>query len=78
MCTYPFLSGQQSQLYPASLSLEMAQIHSCWEEALYSIAAFPRANEKNWRVSLMIEQITEDRRLLGSGNEADRRSLVEV
>jgi hypothetical protein len=56
----------------------MAQIHSRWEEALYSIATFPRANEKNWRIALMIEQIVEDRRLLGSGNEADRRALVEV
>ncbi|KAG0222152.1 hypothetical protein BGX31_009317 [Mortierella sp. GBA43] len=70
--------GQQSQVYPSTLSLEMAQIHSSWEGALYAITTFPRANEKNWRVALMIERIVEDRKLLGPGNEADRRALVEI
>lgn len=68
----------QSQFQPAALSHELAQIHAYWEDSLYAVTAFPGANEKNWRVLVMIEQIVEDRKLLGSGNNADKRALVEV
>ncbi|KAI7823554.1 hypothetical protein BC939DRAFT_451343 [Gamsiella multidivaricata] len=67
-----------SQLYPAVIGLEMAQIHAYWEDALYAITRFPRADEKNWRILVMIEQIMEDRKLLGPGNDADKRALVET
>ncbi|KAG0308907.1 hypothetical protein BGZ98_006258 [Dissophora globulifera] len=66
------------QADPAALSLEIAQIHAYWEEALYGITSFPRADEKNWRVLVMIEQIVEDRKLIGPGNDADKRALVET
>ncbi|KAI1312681.1 hypothetical protein EDD11_002880 [Mortierella claussenii] len=69
---------EQSQFHPASLSLEMAQIHAYWEDSLYAITSFPRADEKNWRVLVMVEQIIEDRKLLGPGNDADKRALVET
>ncbi|KAF9425226.1 hypothetical protein BGZ76_003366 [Entomortierella beljakovae] len=71
-------SDDQSQFYPASLSLEIAQIHAYWEDALYSVTLFPRADEKNWRVLLMIEQIVEDRKLIGPGNDADKRAFVDT
>ncbi|KAF9567690.1 hypothetical protein EC968_003189 [Mortierella alpina] len=70
--------GDQTQPYPASLSLEIAQIHAYWEDALYAVTSFPKAEEKNWRVLVMIEQIVEDRKLLGPGNDADKRALVET
>ncbi|KAF9964788.1 hypothetical protein BGZ70_005939 [Mortierella alpina] len=70
--------GDQTQLYPASLSLEVAQIHAYWEDALYAITSFPKAEEKNWRVLVMLEQIVEDRKLLGPCNDADKRVLVET
>lgn len=60
------------------MSLEIAQIHAYWEDSLYSVNSFPKADEKNWRVLGMIEQIVEDRKLLGPGNDADKRVLVEV
>jgi hypothetical protein len=60
------------------LSLEIAQIHAYWEDSLYAVTAFPKADEKNWRVLSMIEQIVEDRKLIGPGNDADKRVLVEV
>ncbi|KAF9979156.1 hypothetical protein BGZ73_005324 [Actinomortierella ambigua] len=69
---------EQSQFYPASLSLEIAQIHAYWEDALYAVTPFPRANEKSWRVLHMIEQIVNDRKLFGGGNDADKRALVET
>ncbi|KAG0233561.1 hypothetical protein BGW42_007396 [Actinomortierella wolfii] len=69
---------EQSQFYPASLSLEIAQIHAYWEDALYAVTPFPRANEKNWRVLNMVEQIVNDRKLFGGGNDADKRALVET
>ncbi|KAG0014581.1 hypothetical protein BGZ81_000368 [Podila clonocystis] len=69
---------EQSQFYPASLSLEIAQIHAYWEDSLYAVNSFPKAHEKNWRVLGMIEQIVEDRKLLGPGNDADKRVLVET
>ncbi|KAG0331758.1 hypothetical protein BG004_001516 [Podila humilis] len=69
---------EQLQFYPASLTLEIAQIHAYWEDALYSVNSFPKADEKNWRVLFMIEQIVEDRKLLGPGNDADKRVLVET
>ncbi|KAF9127699.1 hypothetical protein BGW39_005682 [Mortierella sp. 14UC] len=74
----PVVTDEQSQFYPAALSLEMAQIHAYWEDSLYAVTAFPRANEKNWRVLVMIEQIVEDRKLLGPGNDADNKALVET
>ncbi|KAG0374285.1 hypothetical protein BGX24_010588 [Mortierella sp. AD032] len=70
--------GEQSQFYPAALSLEMAQIHAYWEDSLYAVTPFPGANEKNWRVLVMIEQIIEDRKMLGSGNDADKKAFVET
>lgn len=45
---------------------------------MYAVTTFPGANEKNWRVLVMIEQIVEDRKLLGPGNDADKKALVEV
>ncbi|KAF9361437.1 hypothetical protein BGX26_003181 [Mortierella sp. AD094] len=71
-------TDDQSQFYPAALSLEIAQIHAYWEDALYAVTSFPQANEKNWRVLVMIEQIVEDRKLIGQGNDADKRALVET
>ncbi|KAF9212984.1 hypothetical protein BGZ59_006073 [Podila verticillata] len=71
-------ADEQSQFYPAALSLEIAQIHAYWEDSLYSVNSFPKADEKNWRVLGMIEQIVEDRKLLGPGNDADKRVLVET
>ena len=56
----------------------MAQIHAYWEDSLYAVTAFPGANMKNWRVLVMIEQIIEDRKMLGPGNDADKKALVEV
>lgn len=70
--------SEQSQFYPAALSLEIAQIHAYWEDSLYAVNSFPKADEKNWRVLGMIEQIVEDRKLLGPGNDADKRVLVEA
>ncbi|KAF9428419.1 hypothetical protein BGZ94_002438, partial [Podila epigama] len=69
---------EQSQFYPASLSLEIAQIHAYWEDSLFAVNTFPRADEKNWRVLVMIEQIVQDKKLLGPGNDADKRVLVET
>ncbi|GJJ76796.1 cargo-transport protein YPP1 [Entomortierella parvispora] len=71
-------TDDQSQFQPAALSHEMAQIHAYWEDSLYAVTPFPGANEKNWRVLVMVEQIVEDRKLLGSGNNADKRALVET
>ncbi|KAG0199014.1 hypothetical protein BGX28_007623 [Mortierella sp. GBA30] len=71
-------TDEQSQLYPAALSVEIAQIHAYWEDALYAVTSFPKAEEKNWRVLVMIEQIVEDRKLIGPGNDADKRGLVET
>ncbi|KAF9905342.1 hypothetical protein BX616_001035 [Lobosporangium transversale] len=72
------VTDDQSQSYPAALGLEIAQIHAYWEDALYAVLSFPKADEKNWRVLVMIEQIVEDRKILGSGNDADKRALVET
>ncbi|KAF9353746.1 hypothetical protein BGX26_008495 [Mortierella sp. AD094] len=69
---------EQSQFYPSALSLELAQIHAYWDDSLSTITTFPKADEKNWRVLVMVEQIVEDRKLLGSGNDADKRALVET
>ncbi|KAG0291457.1 hypothetical protein BGZ96_005182 [Linnemannia gamsii] len=74
----PIVIDEQSQFYPAALSVEIAQIHAYWEDSLYAVTAFPGANEKNWRVLVMIEQIVEDRKLLGPGNDADKKALVET
>ncbi|KAG0046743.1 hypothetical protein BGZ90_008094, partial [Linnemannia elongata] len=74
----PTVVSEQPQLYPAALSSEMAEIHAYWEDSLYAVTAFPGANEKNWRVLVMIEQIIEDRKLLGPGNDADKKALVET
>ncbi|KAF9194555.1 hypothetical protein BGZ51_009118 [Haplosporangium sp. Z 767] len=71
-------ADDQSQFVPAALSVEIAQIHAYWEDSLYAVTSFPRAEEKNWRVLVMIEQIVEDRKLLGAGNDADKRALVET
>ncbi|KAF9095692.1 hypothetical protein BGX23_000103 [Mortierella sp. AD031] len=71
-------ADEQSQFYPAALSLEIAQIHAYWEDSLYAVTTFPKADEKNWRVLSMIEQIVEDKKLLGPGNDADKRVLVET
>ncbi|KAG0098004.1 hypothetical protein BGZ93_001386 [Podila epicladia] len=71
-------ADEQSQFYPAALSLEIAQIHAYWEDSLYAVNSFPKADEKNWRVLGMIEQIVDDRKLLGPGNDADKRVLVET
>lgn len=70
--------SEQAHFYPAALSSELAEIHAYWEDSLYAVTAFPGANEKNWRVLVMIEQIIEDRKLLGSENDADKKALVEV
>ncbi|KAG0289396.1 hypothetical protein BGZ98_003846, partial [Dissophora globulifera] len=70
--------GDQTSFHPAALSFEIAQIHAYWEDALYAVTSFPTADEKNWRVLVMIEQIVEDRKLLGPGNDADKRALVET
>ena len=70
--------SEQPHFYPAALSSEMAEIHAYWEDSLYAVTAFPGANEKNWRVLVMIEQIVGDRKLLGSENDADKKALVEV
>ncbi|KAI1311552.1 hypothetical protein EDD11_003434 [Mortierella claussenii] len=67
-----------SQFSLAALGLEISQIHAYWEDALYAVTSFPKAEEKNWRVLVMIEQIVEDRKLLGPGNDADKRVLVET
>lgn len=56
----------------------MAEIHAYWEDSLYAVTAFPGANENNWRVLVMIEQIIENRKLLGFENDADKKALVEV
>ncbi|KAF9101372.1 hypothetical protein BGX27_011502 [Mortierella sp. AM989] len=69
---------EQSQFYPVALSQEIAQIHAYWEDSLAVITTFPRADEKNWRILVMIEQIIEDRKVLGAGNDADKRALVET
>ncbi|KAF9549135.1 hypothetical protein EC957_004774 [Mortierella hygrophila] len=74
----PTAVDEQSHFYPAALSSEMAEIHAYWEDSLYAVTAFPGANEKNWRVLVMIEQITEDRKLLGCENDADKKALVET
>ncbi|KAF8944994.1 hypothetical protein BGZ47_003417 [Haplosporangium gracile] len=74
----PTVINEQSQFYPTALSLEMAEIHAYWEDSLYAVTAFPGANEKNWRVLVMIEQIIEDCKLLGPGNDADKNALVET
>lgn len=71
-------SSEQSQFQPAALALEIAQIHAYWEDSLYAATAFPKADEKNRHVLVMIEQIVEDRKQLGPGNDADKRVLVEV
>ncbi|KAG0258957.1 hypothetical protein BG011_002960 [Mortierella polycephala] len=71
-------ADDQSQFFPAALSVEIAQIHAYWEDSLYAVTSFPKAEEKNWRVLVMIEQIVEDRKLLGAGNDADKRALVET
>ncbi|KAF8933122.1 hypothetical protein BGZ47_011022 [Haplosporangium gracile] len=71
-------ADEQSQFVPAALSLEIAQIHAYWEDSLYAVTAFPKADEKNWRVLSMIEQIVEDRKLIGPSNDADKRVLVET
>ncbi|KAF9395445.1 hypothetical protein BGX21_009892 [Mortierella sp. AD011] len=71
-------TDDQSQFYAADLSVEIAQIHAYWEDALYAVTPFPKANEKNWRVLVMIEQIVDDRKLIGQGNDADKRALVET
>ncbi|KAK3830849.1 MAG: hypothetical protein JOS17DRAFT_150437 [Linnemannia elongata] len=71
-------TDEQSQFVPAALSLEIAQIHAYWEDSLYAVTAFPKADEKNWRVLSMIEQIVEDRKLIGPSNDADKRVLVET
>lgn len=71
-------NSDQSQFFPAALSVEIAQIHAYWEDSLYAVTSFPKAEEKNWRVLVMVEQIVEDRKLLGAGNDADKRALVEV
>ncbi|KAI8363521.1 hypothetical protein B0O80DRAFT_15574 [Mortierella sp. GBAus27b] len=68
----------QSQFYPDSLRLEIAQVHAYWEDALYGVTSFPRAEEKNWHVLVMIEQIVEDWKVIGPGNDADKRVLVET
>ncbi|KAF9192160.1 hypothetical protein BGZ51_006134 [Haplosporangium sp. Z 767] len=68
----------QSHFYPVALASEMAQIHAYWEDALYAVTTFPRADEKNWRVLEMIERIVQDRKLTGLGNDADKRALVET
>ncbi|KAI8597727.1 hypothetical protein EDD21DRAFT_310413 [Dissophora ornata] len=73
-----FFHSDPSQFYPAALSQEIAQIHVYWEDALYAITAFPKADEKNWRILVMIEQIVEDRKMLGPGNDADKRALVDT
>ncbi|KAI8605462.1 hypothetical protein EDD21DRAFT_363470 [Dissophora ornata] len=70
-------NSDQPQFHPAALSLEIAQVHAYWEDALYAVTSFPKADEKNWRVIVMIEQIVEDRKLIGPGNDADKRVLVE-
>jgi hypothetical protein len=57
---------------------EIAQIHAYWEDALYEVISFPRAEEKNYHVLAMTEQIVEDWKLIGPGNDADKRVLVEV
>ncbi|KAF8982767.1 hypothetical protein BGZ46_000682 [Entomortierella lignicola] len=69
---------EQSLFYPSTLSQELAQIHAHWEFSLSIITTFPKADEKNWRILVMIEQIVEDRKLLGSGNDTDKRALVET
>ncbi|KAF9340278.1 hypothetical protein BGZ91_002780 [Linnemannia elongata] len=71
-------ADEQSQFVPAALSLEIAQIHAYWEDSLYAVTAFPKADEKNWRVLSMIEQIVEERKLIGPSNDADKRVLVET
>ncbi|KAG0339198.1 hypothetical protein BG004_006924 [Podila humilis] len=63
---------------PASLAVELAQVHVYWEEVLFDFTPFPKANEVNWRVPDLIERIVEERRMVGSGNDADKRSLVET
>ncbi|KAF9583966.1 hypothetical protein BGW38_007984, partial [Lunasporangiospora selenospora] len=70
--------NEQSQFYLPTLTQETAQIHAYWEDALYAVTQFPKADEKNWRALAMIEQIIEDRRLLGPGSDADKRTLVET
>ncbi|KAF9930266.1 hypothetical protein FBU30_000686 [Linnemannia zychae] len=70
------IMDENSQLNPEALNQELANVHANWEDALYAVTAFPRANEKNWRVVAMIEQIVEDRKLLGPGNDADKKALV--
>ncbi|KAF9913610.1 hypothetical protein BX616_009816, partial [Lobosporangium transversale] len=74
----PRAIGEHLQLHPTALCLEVAQIHASWEDSLYAITAFPRADQKNWRVLVMIEQIMEDHKVLGSSSEADKRALVET
>ncbi|KAF9926655.1 hypothetical protein FBU30_003799 [Linnemannia zychae] len=71
-------TDEQGQFYPAALSLEIAQIHAYWEDSLYAVTTFPKADEKNWRVLIMIEQIIEERKLIGPGNDADKRVIVET
>lgn len=70
--------SDQPQFQPAALALEIAQIHAYWEDSLYATTSFPKADEKNRHVLIMIEQIVEDRKQLGPGNDADKRVLVEV
>ncbi|KAK3813019.1 MAG: hypothetical protein J3Q66DRAFT_347178 [Benniella sp.] len=71
-------SAADDQSNPDFLRPEIAQIHAYWEDALYEVISFPRAEEKNYHVLAMIEQIVEDWKLIGPGNDADKRVLVET
>ncbi|KAG0041652.1 hypothetical protein BGZ83_001493 [Gryganskiella cystojenkinii] len=71
-------ADDQTQFQPAALALEIAQIHAYWEDSLYAATSFPKADEKNPHVLIMIEQIVEDKKQLGPGNDADKRVLVET
>ncbi|KAF9408781.1 hypothetical protein BGZ94_002189 [Podila epigama] len=71
-------ASTDDQFSLASLALELTQVHSYWENALYTFTPFPKANEVNWRVIELIERVVEDRNLIGAGTDADKKSLVEA
>ncbi|KAF9980637.1 hypothetical protein BGZ65_004861, partial [Modicella reniformis] len=72
------VADDQAQFYPDSLRGELVQVHAYWEDALYAVCSFPTADKKNWHVLVMIEQIVEDWKVIGPGNNADKRVLVET
>lgn len=54
------------------------QLHLLYEDLTHKVHRFPKANEINWRVLEMCEQLVTDWRMVGPGSLSERRSLVDV